>query len=102
MKRTAAHQDTAPLMTWGRGARGSPYTAARFTRAPFPRGIHGAFRPHLPIKPGARSLQWKRDAQASPSDSGAQVPGNSVPSPTARSLTYIRPELKTYGSSGTT
>ncbi|KAH9710101.1 RRM domain-containing protein [Citrus sinensis] len=102
VKRSAAHQDTAPLMTWGRGARGSPYTAARFTRAPFPRGIHGAFRPHLPIKPGARSLQWKRDAQASPSDSGAQVPGNSVPSPTARSLTYIRPELKTYGSSGTT
>ncbi|KAH9774453.1 RRM domain-containing protein [Citrus sinensis] len=102
VKRSAAHQDTAPLMTWGRGARGSPYTAARFTRAPFPRGIHGAFRPHLPIKPGARSLQWKRDAQASPSDSGAQVPGNSVPSPTARSLTYIRPELKTDGSSGTT
>lgn len=102
VKRSAAHQDTAPLMTWGRGARGSPYTAARFTRAPFPRGVHGAFRPHLPIKPGARSLQWKRDAQASPSDSGAQVPGNSVPSPTARSLTYIRPELKTYGSSGTT
>ncbi|KAH9774452.1 RRM domain-containing protein [Citrus sinensis] len=100
VKRSAAHQDTAPLMTWGRGARGSPYTAARFTRAPFPRGIHGAFRPHLPIKPGARSLQWKRDAQASPSDSGAQVPGNSVPSPTARSLTYIRPELKTDGSSG--
>ncbi|GAY36969.1 hypothetical protein CUMW_025700 [Citrus unshiu] len=99
VKRSAAHQDTAPLMTWGRGARGSPYTAARFTRAPFPRGVHGAFRPHLPIKPGARSLQWKRDAQASPSDSGAQVPGNSVPSPTARSLTYIRPELKTYGSS---
>lgn len=102
VKRSAAHQDTAPLMTWGRGARGSPYTAARFTRAPFPRGIHGAFRPHLPIKPGARSLQWKRDAQASPSDSGAQVPGSSVPSPTARSLTYIRPELKTDGSSGTT
>lgn len=102
VKRSAAHQDTAPLMTWGRGARGSPYTAARFTRAPFPRGIHGAFRSHLPIKPGARSLQWKRDAQASPSDSGAQVPGNSVPSPTARSLTYIRPELKTDGSSGTT
>ncbi|XP_024041201.1 uncharacterized protein LOC18045269 isoform X2 [Citrus clementina] len=102
VKRSAAHQDTAPLMSWGRGARGSPYTAARFTRAPFPRGVHGAFRPHLPIKPGARSLQWKRDAQASPSDSGAQVPGNSVPSPTARSLTYIRPELKTYGSSGTT
>lgn len=102
VKRSAAHQDTTPLMTWARGARGSPYAAARFTRAPFPRGIHRAFRPHLPIKPGARSLQWKRDAQASPADSGTQVPANSVPSPTARSLTYIRPELKTDGSSGTT
>lgn len=102
MKRSAAHQDTALLTTWPRGARGSPYAAARFTRAPFPRAIHGAFRPHLPIKPGARSLQWKRDAQATPSESGAQVHGNSVPSPTARSLTYVRPELKTDGNSGTT
>ncbi|KAJ4711649.1 putative RNA binding family protein [Melia azedarach] len=98
VKRSAAHQESTPLITWPR-ARGSPYTAVRFTRAPFSRSIPGGFRPHLPIKPGARSLQWKRDAQATPAETGAQVPLNSVPSPTARSLTYVRQEPKLDGSS---
>ncbi|KAH7570680.1 hypothetical protein JRO89_XS05G0155000 [Xanthoceras sorbifolium] len=102
LKRNAAHQDAAPLMAWPRIARGSPYAAARFTRAPFPRGLQGAFRPRLPIKPGARSLQWKRDAQATPADSIAQFPGNTIPSPTARSLTYVRSEPKTDGNPGGT
>ncbi|KAJ0095083.1 hypothetical protein Patl1_17233 [Pistacia atlantica] len=47
-------------------------------------------------------LSWKRDAQATPAESGAQVPGNSVLSPTARSLTYVRTEPKADGNSGTT
>ncbi|XP_044487807.1 uncharacterized protein LOC123212723 isoform X2 [Mangifera indica] len=102
VKRNAAYQDAAPLMTWPRVARGSPYAPSRFTRASFPRGIPGAFRPRLPIKPGARSLQWKRDARATPAESGSQVPGNSVLSPTARSLTYVRTEPKSDGNSGTT
>ncbi|KAE8720788.1 hypothetical protein F3Y22_tig00018107pilonHSYRG00003 [Hibiscus syriacus] len=87
-KASAPQEAAAPVMTWPRIARGSPFSAARFARAPFARGMPGAFRPHLPIKPGARSFQWKRDAQASPSDAG------NFPSPAARSLTYIRTEPK--------
>ncbi|KAK1552010.1 hypothetical protein Q3G72_008808 [Acer saccharum] len=102
VKRNAAHQDAAPLMTWPRISRGSPYAAARFSRAPFPRGIQGSFRPRLPIIPGARSMQWKRDGQATPAEAGAQVPGNTVHSPTARSLTYVRTEAKTDGNPGST
>lgn len=89
-------------MSWPRVARGSPYVAARFTRAPFPRGLQGTFRPRLPIKPGARSLQWKRDAQPTPAEIGAQIPGNTVLSPAARSLTYVRAEPKTDGNPGAT
>ncbi|KAE8672136.1 hypothetical protein F3Y22_tig00111851pilonHSYRG00083 [Hibiscus syriacus] len=88
VKKASAQEAAAPVMTWPRIARGSPFSAARFARAPFARGIPGAFSPHLPIKPGARSFQWKRDAQATPSDAG------NFPSPTARSLTYIRTEPK--------
>lgn len=103
MKRSSTQQEATPMMmTWPRIARGSSYAAARFARAPFPRGIPGAFRPRLSVKPGARSLQWKRDAQATPAESGAAAPGNSIVSPTARSLTYIRTPAKPDGNSGTT
>ncbi|XP_021280563.1 nucleolin 1 [Herrania umbratica] len=94
VKRSSAHQEAASVMTWPRIARGSPFAAARYARAPFPRGIPGAYRSRLPFKPGARSLQWKRDAQASPADAAASVTGNNVFSPTARSLTYVRTEPK--------
>ncbi|MCI08242.1 polyadenylate-binding protein 2-A, partial [Trifolium medium] len=59
----AQHQDYAPAVPWPRGVKGSPYHSARFLRAPIPTGIAGAFTPRPPIKFGARSLQWKRDAQ---------------------------------------
>lgn len=102
VRRSAAHQEAASIMTWPRIARGSPFSTARFSRVPFPRGIPGAaFRPRLPIRPGARSMQWKRDAQAPPGESGALLSGNTVPSPTARSLTYVRTEPKPKASSGT-
>ncbi|XWS45705.1 hypothetical protein CRYUN_Cryun14cG0002500 [Craigia yunnanensis] len=94
VKRSSAHQEAVPVMTWPRIARGSAFAAARFARAPFARGIPGAFRPRLPIKPGARSFQWKRDAQATPADAGASVTGNNASSPTVRSLTYVRTEPK--------
>ncbi|KAK8615085.1 hypothetical protein V6N13_068871 [Hibiscus sabdariffa] len=97
VKKTSAPQEAAPVMTWPRIVRGSPFAAARFARAPFARGIPGAFRPHLPIKPGARSFQWKRDSQATPSDAAA----SNFPSPTARSLTYIRTEPKPAGNATT-
>ncbi|GMJ01448.1 hypothetical protein like AT3G12640 [Hibiscus trionum] len=99
VKKTSAPQEASPVMTWPRVARGSPFAAARFARAPFARGIPGAFRPHLPIKPGARSFQWKRDAQATQSDAAAAA--SNFPSPTARSLTYIRTESKPEGNAST-
>ena len=100
MKRTAANQETTTNMAWPRATRGSPYTAGRFSRVPFPRGITGVFRPRLPMKPGARSFQWKRDAQGTTAESVAPVSGNLV-SP-ARSLTYVRTEPKPDGNTGAT
>ncbi|KAK9282796.1 hypothetical protein L1049_011017 [Liquidambar formosana] len=101
VRRSSTHQEAAPIMTWPRIARGSPFSATRFSRVPFPRGIPSVFRHRPPIKPGARSMQWKRDAQVTPVDSGAPPSSNSIPSPTARSLTYVRTEPKPDGNSGT-
>ncbi|KAF8403843.1 hypothetical protein HHK36_011949 [Tetracentron sinense] len=105
VKRGSAHQEVAPIMAWPRMARGSPF-AARLSRFPFPRGM-GTFRSRLPIKPGARSLQWKRDAPATLTGEGTMSvqngglsSSNNIPSPTARSLTYVRTEPKTDGTSG--
>ncbi|XP_024026773.1 RNA-binding protein 34, partial [Morus notabilis] len=101
VRRSAAQQEAAPAMTWPR--RATPFPTARFSRAPFPRGMPGSYRPRPIIKPGgARSFQWKRDAQPSPSESGAPPSGNVVPSPTSRSLTYIRTEPKPEANPGTT
>ncbi|THG14317.1 hypothetical protein TEA_002680 [Camellia sinensis var. sinensis] len=100
--RKSSAQEAAPMMTWPRVVRGSPFAPQRFARVPFPRGISSVYRGRPPIKPGARSMQWKRDAQPTPSESGPTVgSGNTVPSPAVRSLTYIRTEPKTNGSSGT-
>ncbi|KAM1139483.1 hypothetical protein FF1_039626 [Malus domestica] len=97
-KRGAAHQEAAPGVMWPRVTRGSPFATARFGRSPFPRGMSGAYRPRPLIKPGARSLQWKRDTQATPGETGSPVTGSAVPSPTARSLTYVRTEPKPAGN----
>ncbi|KAM1176327.1 hypothetical protein ACFX2I_028580 [Malus domestica] len=86
VKRGAAHQEAAPGMTWPRVARGTPFATARFGWSPFQRGMSGAYRPRPLIKPGARSMQWKRDTQANPGEMGAPVTATAVPSPTARSL----------------
>lgn len=100
--RKSSAQEATPMMTWPRVVRGSPFAPQRFARVPFPRGISSVYRGRPPIKPGARSMQWKRDAQPTPSESGPTVAsGNTVPSPAVRSLTYIRTEPKTNGSSGT-
>ncbi|KAM7265163.1 hypothetical protein ACFE04_002846 [Oxalis oulophora] len=100
VKKNAAPQEAAMPVTWARGSRGSPYAGSKFGRVPFPRGSPYS-RPGLPIiKPGAaRSFQWKRGS----TDGGANsFPGNiSVRSPaTPRSLTYVRPEAKPQGNSG--
>ena len=102
MRRSAAHQETASVMTWPRISRGALFATGRFPRVAFPRGSPGSFRPRPLVKPGARSMQWKRDAQPSPGDSGAPSSGNAVPSPTARSMTYVRTEPKQEANPGTT
>lgn len=101
VRKSAAPQEAAPVMNWPRISRGSIFAASRFGRVPFPRGMPGLYRARVPIKVGARSFQWKRDAQTSPTEITG-VSNNSVPSPTTpRSLTYVRPEPKANGNSGT-
>lgn len=101
VRRSASQQEAALAMTWSR--RGVPFPTARFSRAPFPRGMPGSFRPRPIMKPGtARSFQWKRDTQPSPGESGAPPAGNVVPSPTVRGLTYVRTEPKSEANPGTT
>ncbi|XP_022152641.1 protein gar2 isoform X4 [Momordica charantia] len=94
IRKNASQLEGASIVTWPRAVRGSPYPSPRFSRAPFSRGIPGGFRPRPPIKLGARSMQWKRDSQATSADNGASLSGNSITSSGARSLTYVRTEPK--------
>ncbi|XP_059651834.1 nucleolin 1 [Cornus florida] len=96
-RKSSAHQEAAPIIAWPRIARGSPFAAPRFPRVPFPRGMPNVYRPNLSIKPGARSMQWKRDAQPTPPASGTPTSSNVTP----RSLTYVRTETKTNVNSET-
>ncbi|KAJ8748753.1 hypothetical protein K2173_011307 [Erythroxylum novogranatense] len=97
VKRSSTSQEPASLVTWPRAIRGSPFAAARFSRVPFQRGMSGQFWPRLAVKPGARSMQWKRDAQPTTADNSTSNAVNNIFSPTARSLTYVRSELKPAG-----
>lgn len=89
----------AHAIGWPRIARASPFTS-RLGRMPFPRGIlPGAFRARLPVKPGARSMQWKRESDASKMLEGAKNIQNTPVTPRStslasvgRNLTYVRPE----------
>ncbi|CAN6249024.1 unnamed protein product [Urochloa humidicola] len=82
-----------------RASRGSPF-ASRLIRTAYPRpAFPGAIRGRLPLRGGARSLQWKRDAADStdagkPSQTTPAAPGNQLVSPTTRSFTYTRTEPK--------
>ncbi|KAK1305916.1 hypothetical protein QJS10_CPA10g00141 [Acorus calamus] len=96
--------EASPLMTWPRMVRATPFAARLAARGPFTRGISSAFRARLPIKPGARSLQWKRETgPATPTSevkqSTASTSGSNVLSPTGRNLTYVRPEPNLNGNS---
>nr|XP_027106848.1 nucleolin 2-like isoform X1 [Coffea arabica] len=99
VRKNSAQQEAFPIPTWPRIARGSPYAVSRFGRAPFSRGIGGAYRSRLLTKPGPRSFQWKRETQ--PTQTEILNPGssNTAPSSISRSLTYVRPEPKTNESS---
>lgn len=77
---------------WPRLARASPFTS-RLGRMPFPRGIlPGAFRARFPVKPGARSLQWKRGAPSQTTTGGSGSTPLTPRSNAGRNLTYVRPE----------
>ncbi|KAJ0735037.1 putative nuclear polyadenylated RNA-binding protein Nab2/ZC3H14 [Helianthus annuus] len=97
-KSSAQQEAAAPVTSWPRVARAS---ASRFGRGvPFPRGIGGIYRSRLPIKGGARSFQWKRDAQNSPSSDTIPSPSGVATASTPRSLTYVRTEAtKTHENS---
>ncbi|KAJ0977373.1 hypothetical protein J5N97_012847 [Dioscorea zingiberensis] len=101
VRRSPAHPEAPPIVGWpARVAHGSPFTS-RLSRVPYSRGVLSSpFRGRLPLKPGARSLQWRREPS---SEKGAQTAlttaGNTVLSPTGRNLTYVRPETKADASS---
>ncbi|KAK4379665.1 hypothetical protein RND71_001527 [Anisodus tanguticus] len=101
VRKSSATPEAASVTVWPRVARGGPFAVSRFGRVPFPRGIPTLYRSRLPIRPGARSMQWKRDAQpTSTENSGLAIPSsNAVPSPIPRSMTYVRTESKTSGNS---
>lgn len=100
MKKSSAQPDAASVTTWPRVARASPFVAPRYGRAPFARG-GSLYRGRVPMKPGARSFQWKRGADSTVTETSGQASTSMIPSPSTRSLTYVRAEQKTNGSSGT-
>ncbi|KAK9682994.1 hypothetical protein RND81_10G111300 [Saponaria officinalis] len=104
-KKSSAQQEASPMMTWPRNTRGSSFTVPRFAQAPFPRVFSGAYRGRPAMKPGVRSMQWKRDTQQTTVESVVPRSGNSsninananVPS-AGRGLTYVRAVSKTDGN----
>lgn len=100
VKKSSAQPDAASVTTWPRVARASPFVAPRYGRAPFARG-GSLYRGRVPMKPGARSFQWKRGADSTVTETSGQASTSMIPSPSTRSLTYVRAEQKTNGSSGT-
>ncbi|XP_057798002.1 uncharacterized protein LOC131014141 [Salvia miltiorrhiza] len=100
VKKSSAQPDAASVMTWPRVARAS-FVVPRYGRAPFTRGMPSLYRGRVPMKPGARSFQWKRGADSTVTETSGQASNSMISSPTTRSLTYVRAETKTNGSSGT-
>ncbi|KAL3537383.1 hypothetical protein ACH5RR_000749 [Cinchona calisaya] len=98
VRKSSAQPEASSITNWPRIARGYPYAVSRFGRVPFPRGIPGVYRSRLPTKPGGRSFQWKRVAQSTLSETYSPAFSSTAPSST-RSLTYVRTEHKTDGSS---
>ncbi|CAA2953400.1 polyadenylate-binding 2 [Olea europaea subsp. europaea] len=98
-RKSSTQPENASVSTWPRISRASPFPVPRFSRVPFARGIPNVYRARVPIKPGARSFQWKRDAQSTATEMLGQNGNSVVPSPTTRSLTYVRTEPKTNGGS---
>ncbi|KAF9597352.1 hypothetical protein IFM89_017255 [Coptis chinensis] len=102
VRKSSAYMESSNVLAWPRVSRASPF-AAQLARVPFPRGMPAAFRTRLAVKPGARSLQWKRDTTPA-SEGNVNVSNgassNNVPSPTGRSLTYVRKDNKPDTNAG--
>lgn len=101
VRKSSATPEAASVTVRPHVTRGGPFAAFRFGRVPFPRGMPTLYRSRLSVRPGARSMQWKRDAQpTSTENSGLAAPSsNAVPSPISRNMTYVRTESKTNGNS---
>ncbi|KAL3615368.1 hypothetical protein CASFOL_041029 [Castilleja foliolosa] len=100
-RKTAAQPEAAAasVTTWPRIARASTaFPVPRFGRVPFARGVPNIYRARIPTKPSPRNFQWKRGDAC---ETSAQASSSIFPTPTARGLTYVRPEAKANGSSGT-
>ncbi|XP_078437702.1 RNA binding (RRM/RBD/RNP motifs) family protein isoform X2 [Wolffia australiana] len=92
MRSSSAHQEAAALSPWSQGSVWAQQSyPGRGGRYSFSRGaVAGPYRGRLAIKPGARSLQWKRDSPSPSSSSPAANPSKTLLTPTGRSLTYVR------------
>ncbi|KAL0308666.1 UNVERIFIED_CONTAM: hypothetical protein Sradi_5808900 [Sesamum radiatum] len=101
VRKSSAQPEAASVVTWPRIARASPFDVPRFSRVPFARGIPNLYRARMPIKPGGRSFQWKRECGSTVTEASGQTFNTTATPPSIRSLTYVRTELKTNGSSGT-
>ncbi|KAL0374278.1 UNVERIFIED_CONTAM: Polyadenylate-binding protein 2 [Sesamum radiatum] len=101
VRKSSAQPEPASVVTWPRIARASPFDVPRFGRVPFARGIPSLYRARVPIKPGGRSFQWKRECNSTVTEASGQTFNTTATPPTIRSLTYVRTEPKTNGSSGT-
>ncbi|OIW07970.1 hypothetical protein TanjilG_20071 [Lupinus angustifolius] len=96
--KSAAHLESVPAVPLPRTVRGSPFPSARFPGIPIARGSPGAFRARPPIKLGARSMQWKRNAQGTSRGNVSSSSNSSIFAPAPRGFTYVRPESNIEGS----
>ncbi|CAN6454443.1 unnamed protein product [Victoria cruziana] len=81
----------APVMSWSRLPRASPYSCRLPLCGPYPRGVPGMYgRPTLKV--GPRSLQWKRESPSTPVGSAVGTPTAGTPLSTTprRALRYVR------------
>ncbi|XP_074308432.1 uncharacterized protein LOC141643259 isoform X1 [Silene latifolia] len=103
MKKSSSQQEVSPITTWPRITRGSSVAVARYSQAPFPRVFPGAYRGRSAVKPGMRSMQWKRDSPQTSTNSVVPVSGGTINTNTSapsasRGLTYVRAVSKTDGN----
>ncbi|KAL0464408.1 UNVERIFIED_CONTAM: hypothetical protein Slati_0328400 [Sesamum latifolium] len=91
VRKSSAQPEAASAVTWPRIARASQFSVPRFGRSPFARGVPSSYRARMPIKPGARSFQWKR---AQPSEGLGQASSSIVPPPLAVVSHMFDPNLK--------